>query len=371
MVQDMSNNTFTLNKKWVFWLVVIVLLFWFLFAIKAILLPFVVGILLAYFLDPAADKLEDWGCSRTTATVIITLGFFSLFGVILTLLLPPLFEQVQGLIASLPALIEQGKHMAEQQFRLLTGSLAPQELQSAKEAVSKVSGEFFDSLTRLTTGMLQSGFALINLISLIVLTPVVAFYLLRDWDRFVAHINSLLPQEHAPVIREQLRKIDETISGFVRGTLNVMMILGAFYIIALSLTGLKFAILIGLIGGFMIIIPYVGTLISGAAAVGMALLQFDDPLSVFIVLGIFVTGQVLEGYVLTPRLVGEKVGLHPLWLIFGMLAGATLFGFVGVFLAVPVTAIIGVLARFAIEQYKHSEYYRQKVFISPDKLQNP
>lgn len=361
-----GQATFAINKKWVFWIAVIILLVWFLFAIKAILLPFVVGILLAYFLDPAADRLEKWGLSRVSATCVITLGFFCLLGILLVLLLPPLFDQINGLLTSLPDLIQEGQRLAEQQFRRITGQLDAADLQTAKNAVNQVSNEIFQTLTAMTTDMLQSGFALINLISLIVLTPVVAFYLLRDWDRFVAHINSLLPQEHAPVIREQLRKIDETISGFVRGTLNVMLVLSAFYIVSLSLAGLKFAIIIGMIGGFMIIIPYVGTLLSGAAAVGMAMLQFDDPAYIMAVLGIFITGQVLEGYVLTPKLIGEKVGLHPLWLIFGMLAGATLFGFVGVFLAVPVTAIIGVLMRFAIEQYRQSEYYRDKVIIHLD-----
>ena len=174
----------------------------------------------------------------------------------------------------------------------------------------------------------------------------------------IEKLDQLLPRKHADTIREQVYIIDNTISGYVRGTMNVMLVLGTFYAIGLSFVGLDFALLIGIIGGIAIIIPYVGTIVSGGLAVGMAYLQFDSLTPVLVTLTIFTAGQMLEGYVLTPKLVGDKIGLHPLWLIFGMLAGAALYGFVGILLAIPVTAVIGVLIRFAVSQYKESELYQ-------------
>lgn len=351
------SEPFIISKKWVFWIVVLSLLAFFIYAVKAILLPFVVGILVAYFLDPAADRLERWGFSRTFSTLIITVLFFTGMVLVLVALLPPLYNQFSSLLAELPALWQEVRTLVESEVRRLSGDFAPEEVAKAKQAVSDVSSEMVSTVREVTLGALKSGFALINLLSLIVITPLVSFYLLRDWDRLVAYIDTLLPRDSAPLIREQVIKIDRTISGFIRGTLNVMMVLGLFYAISLSLIGLDYAILIGLFGGFMIIIPYLGTFLSGVAAVGMAVLQFDSVAAIIAVFAVFVAGQMLEGYILTPKLVGDKVGLHPLWLIFGMLAGATLLGFVGVFIAVPVTAVIGVLVRFAIEQYRQSDYY--------------
>lgn len=351
-------NTTHATRRWIFWLIVAALVFLFVYAIKAILLPFVVGILAAYFLDPAADRLERAGLSRNASTAVITLGFFSLITLLLIILSPMIYRQLSDFVQMIPQLIDDWRSVIEPKIDALLGQVGSESLKNAKDAMSDASGTIFGKAGTMVTNILASGAALINLVSLLVLTPVVSFYMLRDWDKVVAKVDELLPLAYADTIREQIAIIDDTISGFIRGTLNVMIVLGTFYAIALSVVGLDFAIIIGLIGGVMIIIPYAGTFISGLAAVGMAYLQFDTLPPVLIVLGIFVIGQMLEGYVLTPKLVGEKVGLHPLWLIFGMLAGATLFGFVGIFLAVPVTAVVGVLVRFAMQQYKQSDYYR-------------
>ncbi len=345
------------SRSWIFWLLVLGALFAFLFAIKAILLPFVVGIAIAYFLDPAADKLERIGCSRPFATTLITALFFIGIATLLMIIIPLISHQFSELMQTLPATIAALESKLETSFAMWTSTLEPAQIDSAKQAVTGISDELVALATGLTKSILKSGFALINLVSLLVITPVVAFYLLRDWDRIKIKINALLPRQHAPVIHEQLLNIDTAISGFVRGTLNVMFILGTYYAITLSLAGLNFAVLIGLFGGIIIIIPYLGTVLTAIFAIGMAYLQFDQTSDILVVVGIFIIGQMFEGYVLTPKLVGKKVGLHPLWLIFGMLAGASLFGFVGVFLAVPVTAVIGVLVRFAIERYLASDYY--------------
>ena len=200
--------------------------------------------------------------------------------------------------------------------------------------------------------------AFANLISLLVITPVVAFYLLRDWDRLIARIDTWLPRDHAETIRERVREVDRTLAGFLRGQGTVCLILGLFYAIALSIAGLDFGLVVGLVAGLLSFIPYVGAIIGLVLSVGLALLQFDDWLRVAIVAGIFFVGQAVEGNFLTPKLVGESVGLHPVWIIFGLLAGGALFGFVGVLLAVPAAAVIGVGVRFALDRYLQSPYYR-------------
>lgn len=344
-------------KKWGFWLLVGTLMFVFLHAIKAILLPFVIGILIAYFLDPAADQLEKWKLSRPLATAIIMLVFFSILAIAIAILFPLLLEQISGLISVLPHYIQEIQTQLEAEIKHLTSALNAKQVASAQEAVSNVSSELFASVTPFIGGIWKSGFALINILSLMVITPVVSFYLLRDWDNITHTMHDLLPKAHAQTILTQIHKMDETMAGFLRGTVNVMVILGSYYALALSLAGMDFAILVGLLGGTLIIVPYLGTIITGFSALGIAYLQHEGMELVVFVGVIFLAGQMLEGYVLTPRLVGKRVGLHPLWLIFGMLAGANLFGFVGVFMAVPVTAMIGVLVRFAIEQYRQSDYY--------------
>lgn len=342
-----------LTPRLLFWLLVIFGFFGFIALIDDILLPFVLGILIAYFLDPAADKLESWNLSRGLSASTIILIFFSLVVVVILALAPTLIKQVAGLLADIPHYINRLQTIIMEQMGRLP---IPIDIQERFDTESLI-GSFVGSGKGIATGLLQSGMAFINIVSLLVITPVVAFYLLRDWDKLVARIDELLPRKHADTIRTQLNKIDETLAGFIRGQFNVMLILGAFYAIALLLAGLKYAVIIGLLCGFLIIVPYIGAFIGGVLSTGIALVQFDDWKQVAIVAGIFVVGQMLEGYALTPKLVGDRVGLHPVWVIFGMLAGASLFGFVGILIAVPVTAIIGVLVRFAIEQYEHSSFY--------------
>ncbi|MDG1286473.1 MAG: AI-2E family transporter [Rickettsiales bacterium] len=343
-----------LSRRLLFWLLITLLFFGFLFLIRDMLLPFILGILIAYCLDPAADKLEKWGCSRGISTSIITVLFFAALTIIILALAPTLAKQVSGLLADIPSYISilQGS-LIEQVGKLPIPIDWEHELDT-KALVENIISDGKGLAARLV----QSGMALINMVSLLVITPVVSFYLLRDWDKLVKQLDTLLPRNHADIIRTQLQKVDETLAGFIRGQFNVMLILGIFYAGALLFAELKYAVIIGLLCGFLIIIPYIGTLIGGILSTGIAFMQFDDWHSVAIVAGIFVIGQVLEGYALTPKLVGDRVGLHPVWIIFGMLAGASLFGFVGILIAVPVTAIIGVLVRFAIEEYQDSHFYK-------------
>jgi predicted PurR-regulated permease PerM len=226
-----------------------------------------------------------------------------------------------------------------------------------RAAAGNYAGDVAGWIAKVISGILSRGLALFDVLSVMFITPVVAFYLLRDWDLMVHKVDGWLPRHHADVVREQVKAVNVTLSGFVRGQATVCLALGALYAAGLTVAGLDFGLVIGLLSGVLSFIPYVGSLFGFVVSVGLALLQFDDLWRVAIVIGIFLFGQAMEGNVLTPKLVGDKVGLHAVWVMFALLAGGSLFGFLGVLLAVPVAAVIGVLTRFALRQYLNSRYY--------------
>jgi predicted PurR-regulated permease PerM len=349
------------NKRVIFWAGIALLLFVFIFLIRSILLPFVLGIFIAYFLSPAADKLQKLRIPRSLATLIVLGTFFTSITLLLLLVVPILVNQLSGLVAALPGYIHdiQVKYLPLMQSWLGENLSSAEELQSnLQTTLSDHSDAVLKFAAGFLTGIFQSGMTIINFFSLILITPVVAFYLLYDWHRIISRVDALLPRQHIHVIRQQIRIIDNTLAGFLRGQLNVCLILGCFYAIGLSLVGLKFAIIIGLATGLLVIIPYLGLFFGMSIGLGAAFFQFGDMHKLLLVLAVFITGQVIEGNFVTPKLVGEKVGLHPVWIIFGMLSGAALFGFVGVLIAVPVSAVLGVLIRFAIQEYLQSGYYK-------------
>ncbi|MDX1781837.1 MAG: AI-2E family transporter [Thalassovita sp.] len=319
-----------------------------------VLLPFVLGGAVAYFLDPVADKLEKAGLSRAAATAVITL-FAALVFVILTLLvLPTLIQQSVSLFNTVPALIEDLRTFLTGRFPALMDekSTLYQSLQSVGETIQARGGELLNTL-------LSSAMSIINMAALLVIVPVVAFYLLYDWDNMVTRIDDLLPRDHAPVIRRLAGDIDKTLAGFIRGMGTVCLILGSYYAVTLMLVGLQFGLVVGFIAGALTFIPYVGAFVGGLLAIGLALFQFwGDWLSIGLVAAIFVGGQMIEGNVLTPKLVGGSVGLHPDWLILALSVFGALFGFIGMLVAVPVAAALGVVARFLIDEYKVSRLYR-------------
>ena len=329
----------------------------FIFLIRSVLLPFVLGMFMAYFLDPATDRLERSGLSRTPASLLVTVTFFLWIVLISLLIVPVIFTQLSGLIAALPEYFATLQQDYAQDLSKWLGGLPGLQVESVKSAVTDYSGVMLKFAEQFAAGVFHSGMAVVNVLSLLLVTPVVAFYLLRDWDVLVARFDDLLPRPSAETIRGQLSIINRTLAGFIRGQLNVCLILATYYAIGLSLVGLKFGILIGIMTGLLVILPYVGALFGTLTGLGVAFFQFTAYSDIGAVLAVFLLGQLIEGYMLTPRLVGERVGLHPVWIIFGMLAGAALFGFVGVLLAVPTTAVIGVLIRFALERYLQSTYY--------------
>lgn len=351
-----------MSKKevFLFWAVLFIGLGFFIASISEILLPFVVGLIVAYFLDPAADKLEEWGTSRTLATLFIIVLFFFIVTMIGLVLVPLFYDQLVNFIKKVPSYVELFNTQIMPKFEEISQKINPDALENAKDAVKNISGSVFSFVGKMIGGVWNSGLAVINLLSLIFITPIVTFYMLRDWDNIMAKIKTLMPPKYAPTILEQIGEIDRTLSGYIRGQTNVCLLLGLFYAIGLSLVGLDFAIFIGLGTGLLSFIPYVGLMVGFAVGIIVAFFQYGDAFHMSLVIAVFVAGQFLEGNFVTPKLVGDKVGLHPVWIIFGMLSGAAMFGFIGILVAIPATAMIGVLVRFAIKHYLQSSFYLEQ-----------
>lgn len=341
-----------------FWLVGLLLFVAVLWVLAGMLLPFVAGLAIAYLLDPFVDRFERWGLPRWLGTTLSLLSFVVVLVVFALLLVPLIQAQTAQLIEVLPGYAAAFRARVEPLIMSFVDNLSPEDVERLRGAAGQHAMDVAGWVVNVLRGILSGGLALFDVLSVLFITPVVAFYLLRDWDRLVAKVDQWLPRMHAPVIREQAREVDDTLAGFLRGQALVCLALGSFYAIALSAAGLTFGLVIGLLSGLLSFIPYVGSLFGFVSAVGLALMQFDNPWRVVIVAAIFLFGQAVEGNVLTPKVVGDKVGLHPVWMIFALLAGGSLFGFVGVLLAVPVAAVIGVLTRFALGQYLQSPYYR-------------
>ncbi len=340
-----------------FWLVGLVLTVLVLFVLRAVLLPFVAGMAIAYLCDPIADRLERWRFPRTLATLTVIGGAVLVFALALVLVVPLLQTQIIAFIDRLPAYGAALQRGTEAVFGALRERISAEQMEQlrglAQEQIAGIGGQ----LAGVAGAVFSRGLAFINLLSLIFITPIVAFYLLRDWDRMVGFIDNLLPRHQADTVKELLRRIDTKLAGFVRGQLMVASILGVFYAAGLSLVGLEFGLVVGLLAGAASIVPFLGSIGGFVISIGLAALQFDSLPPIAIVAAIFVVGQVLEGNFLTPKLVGERVGLHPVWVIFALLAGGTLLGLLGVLLAMPVAAVISVLIEFAVARYRGSWLY--------------
>jgi predicted PurR-regulated permease PerM len=346
-----------LQRQLRFWLIGIVLFFLGVYVFRSVLLPFVAGMAMAYLLDPVCDRLERLGLSRTVATALVTLVFLTLVVIGLLLLIPVLVGQIAGLIQNLPDYVEGLRTQLATLVQMIEARLDAEILTDVKQAIAGSAKQIVVWATKMLGQVVSGGVAIANLLSLLFITPIVAFYLLRDWDRLVDLIDSWLPRSMVETVRQEVSKVDQTLSGFVRGQATVCVLLGAFYAIGLTLSGLQFGLVVGLTAGLLSFIPFVGTMVGFVASFGLALVQFDDWMRIGIVVAIFVVGQVVEGNVLTPKLVGDRVGLHPVWVIFALLAGGALFGFVGILLAVPVAAVLGVLIRYLLSRYLESGYF--------------
>lgn len=324
---------------------------------SSILLPFVAGMIIAYLLDPLVDWLEKAGVGRAAGTVIVLVSFFFLATATLLLLFPVLNAQITDFAARVPDLVAALRERLGGFLETIESRLSPADLERARDVAGGFAGDVLAAVGALLRRLWSGGLALFNLLALVFITPIVAFYLLRDWDRILGAVDSWLPLSHADTIRGLAREADGLLSGFIRGVAMVCLILGAFYAISLTVIGLQFGLIIGLVSGLVSFIPFVGALFGFIFGVGIALTQFADWQLVSLVAGVFVVGQIAEGNWLTPKLVGSRVELHPVWVIFALLAGGVLFGFVGVLLAVPLAVVISVLVRFGLGQYLKSEFH--------------
>ena len=347
--------------RWIFWVAAAATFLVLMWLLNDILLPFVVGMVVAYFLDPVVARLQRARMSRSMATTLVTiLAVLVSVGMVMAIL-PPLFGQIQSLITNAPEYLMKALGRIQpliEPLRVRLG-LDPLSVHDLQSEATQWAGKGLAFAGGIASALAQRGFALINLLGLLFITPVVTFYMLRDWEKVVAAIDSTLPLDHADTIRKLTRESNAAIAGYVRGQALVCLALGSFYGIGLTLVGLQFGLVIGLIAGAISFIPFVGTFVGAVMAIGMALAQFPPEwMGVVKVAAVFLVGQMLEGNFLSPKLVGDRVGLHPVWIMFALLAGGSLFGFTGVLIAVPVAAVLGVIVRHFIARYRESDLYR-------------
>ncbi|MCX4189298.1 AI-2E family transporter [Methylophaga sp. OBS3] len=344
------------SNKWL--ILASLLLFGFLFyQLANVLMPFFVAALLAYLGDPLVDRLEERNLSRTLSVVIVFSSLFLVLVISVLILIPLLGGQIASLFEKMPGYIDKLQNSIDPLLQMLGLSKEMINLDTLKDGLKnywseagKMAGDVFGYLSR-------SGIALLGFVTNLVLIPVITFYLLRDWDLLVARFRELLPRRHAEKITELSLECDEMLAGFLRGQLMVMLALAIIYSVGLTFIGLDLAILLGVVAGVVSFVPYLGLLVGIVLAGLAAYLQFQDWLPILYVIGVFSFAQLIEGMVLTPRFVGERIGLHPVAVIFAVMAGGSLFGFIGVLLALPVAAVVMVLLRHAHDRYVNSHLY--------------
>ncbi len=338
-------------------LIILAVFFWLIYLVRSVLTPFILSLIIAYFLDPLVDRLSRrFKLSRVAATSLIMGLFLTVFAALCSFLLPVIYAQLIALIAAIPGYCQ-----------VLVSDFYPKVAESLNKvgfkldsdfshilANQEVANKFVNLSQNLFNNAISSSAFLINIISLVFITPILVFYLLKDWDILVGKLNNYLPRAVSFTVKKIAADVDCALSGYVRGQFNVCLILGLTYSCLLSFTGLNFGFLIGFLTGLFSFIPYVGMFSGVVVAIAVALFQwgFDSGGHILIVLLIFIFGQIIESNFLTPKLIGEKIGLHPVWLIFGLFVCGSLFGFVGVLVAVPLTAIFGVITKHFALEYK-------------------
>ncbi|MCA8908406.1 MAG: AI-2E family transporter, partial [Rhodospirillaceae bacterium] len=332
----------------------VLLLLWLL---SSILAPFVAGIIIAYILDPLVSYLERRKVRRWIGSLVLICAVALILLVITVILMPVIINQLIGLLQALPGYFEQLHHFLVENLERAGPALQFLGVEDVGAYLGQNAGRAVSWLGGLAGGVLQSGLALIDLVALIALTPVVAYYFLKDWDRLVEGVDSLVPVPNRETVRTLATRINRTLANFLRGQASVCLILGSFYAIALGIAGLDFGLLVGFGAGVISFIPYLGSILGLLTSVGIAIGQYEGWLMPGVILGIFLVGQAVEGNILTPKLVGDSVELNPVWVMFALLAGGAFLGFAGLMLAVPMAAAIGVVVRFIIERYRGSSYY--------------
>lgn len=356
---ERAPTSLTLKQQLVFWSVTLVVFLTLLWLLSDVLLPFVVALVLGYLLNPVVEALQRLGLPRVVAALIILLTAVAALIVGIMTFGPFLSQQIADFVRGIPADIEKLQKLFDEFAHTWFGQQVREQLPKAQDSLGGIASSMAGWATGFLASLWSGGKAFISVISIFVIAPIVAFYLLLDWDRLVVAVDSWVPRPQQQTVRQILHDIDAAISGFLRGQALCCLILGTFYAVALKLIGLNFGILIGLTAGALGFIPYLGPSSGFLMATGMASAQFwPEWVPIMMSAGVFVVGQMIEGNVLQPYLVGSRTGLHPVWLMFALFAFGYLFGFIGLLVAVPVAAAIGVIVRFLFKQYLASPYYR-------------
>lgn len=345
------------TRQALFWICALALFFLMLHLLRGMLLPFVAGFGIAYMLAPLAAMLMRWGVPRGVAALLVLLAFLLALIAIVVLIVPVIQLQAAQLAHDAPTAVEFGRQKIQSLLDLAQRNLSPEDLAKARDMVGGWTAAALTWTAGLAQRLLTSGIALANILSLLLITPLVAFFMLRDWDSIVAQLDAWLPRAYAPTIREQMRLVDETIAGYIHGQSLASLIEGIYFVVALSFVGLDFAFILGVVVGIVSFVPYIGEITGALLAIGLASVQFGSWAKIITIAVIFLAGHLVAANVLQPKLVGSRVHLHPVWVIFALLAFGTLFGFVGVLLALPAAAVTGVLVRFAIARYLASPLY--------------
>jgi predicted PurR-regulated permease PerM len=340
-----------------FWLGVFLVAIIALGMVQSILLPFAAGVVLAFILAPAVSRLERWGIRRSLASFVVLIMFLIGVALVFVLLVPLIQNQVVQLIAKVPSLIAFLQDQSGRLMDLLQHRLPADQMAKLRDLVGTKLGEALAWIASLFQSLITSSIAILNIVSLVVIAPIITFFLLRDWETLVAEVDDLIPRQSLITVRIQAREVSDTLVGFIHGQAFVCLILAVYYGTTLSFAGLSSGLALGLLIGVLAVIPILGTALGFVLALGLAATQYGTWTAILTVVGIFAVGTTVESNFLTPKLVGDRIHLHPVWVIFALFAGASLFGFVGVLFAVPAAAVIGVLVRFAISRYRRSTVY--------------
>lgn len=346
------------STHYIFWSIITICFITTVLLLKAVLLPFVVGIVVAYILNPAVNKLGKWGINRAFASLIILGVFLAVLLSFIAIISPVLARELSAFIKDVPDYINQLIELAKPLTTLLekyTGEVERSDIEgflidnskSATALAGDLAGRF-----------IAGGQVVIDIISFMTFMPIVAYFMMKEWPKVTQWVYDLIPCHAKDDIMELIKQINIKLSGFIRGQISVAIVLAITYAMALTLAGLKYGLMIGLMAGILSIIPMVGSFIGLVVSVGVAWFQLSEWTYVLLIAAIFLGGQLIEGNFLTPKLVGQSVGLHPLWVFFALLAGGSLLGVLGMLLAVPIAAIIGVLLSFGLKKYKQSAYYQ-------------
>ncbi len=351
--------TIPVTKQAAVWLIATLIVLGFVWIFKSVLTPFVLGIVIAYLLNPLVKKFSTKGMKRTTSSALILFIFFIISTVVIALVAPILAKESADLIEAMPGYLDAGFKFVQPHTAWLQENLGENYIEDAKVFLKENISKILTVSGGIAGGIAKGGQALVGIATTIILAPLVAFYMMREWPTITKWVEDLIPRQDEKMIKDLLKQIDGKLSGFIRGQLTVAFLLGIIYAVALTVADLNYGFLIGISAGVLSIIPMVGSTLGLLVAVAVAWFQAGDLQYVLIIGTIFVVGQIVEGNILSPKLLGDSVGLHPLWILFALMAGGSLLGILGMLIAVPVAAVIGVLASFAILQYKKSPLYKK------------